>query len=33
MKQTTKFDTIVKTARKYIKFIGGFEKFAEWGLQ
>lgn len=28
-----KFDTIVKTARKYIKFIGGFEKFAEWGLQ
>ena len=23
---------IVDIARKYIKFIGGFEKFAEWGL-
>ena len=28
-----KFDTIVKTAQRYIKSIGGFEKFAEWGLQ
>ncbi len=28
-----KFDTIVKTAQRYIKGIGGFEKFAEWGLQ
>jgi len=23
---------IVEIARKYIKSIGGFEKFAEWGL-
>lgn len=28
-----KFDTIVKAAREYIKTYGGFEKFAEWGLQ
>lgn len=31
--QLVKFDTIVKTAQKYIESIGGFEKFAEWGLQ
>ena len=31
--QQVKFDTIVKTAQKYIESIGGFEKFAEWGLQ
>ena len=31
--QLVKFDTIVKTAKKYIESIGGFEKFAEWGLQ
>ena len=23
---------IVAIARKYIEFVGGFEKFAEWGL-
>lgn len=23
---------IVETARAYINFLGGFEKFAEWGL-
>ena len=26
------YDEIVEIARKYIKKIGGFEKFAEWGL-
>lgn len=26
------YDEIVKTARDYINSIGGFEKFAEWGL-
>lgn len=31
--KSVKFDTIVKTAKKYIESIGGFEKFAEWGLQ
>ena len=31
--KSVKFDTIVETAKKYIDSIGGFEKFAEWGLQ
>ena len=26
------FSEIVETAREYINSIGGFEKFAEWGL-
>ena len=26
------YSKIVETARKYIEMIGGFEKFAEWGL-
>lgn len=26
------YEEIVETARKYIKSLGGFEKFAEWGL-
>lgn len=26
------YETIVETAREYIRSIGGFEKFAEWGL-
>lgn len=26
------YDEIVETARNYIKSVGGFEKFAEWGL-
>ena len=26
------FSEIVETAREYIDSIGGFEKFAEWGL-
>jgi len=26
------YEEIVEIARTYIKFIGGFEKFAEWGL-
>ena len=26
------YSEIVETAREYIKYIGGFEKFAEWGL-
>ena len=26
------YDEIVKEAREYIKSVGGFEKFAEWGL-
>lgn len=26
------YETIVEIARTYIKLIGGFEKFAEWGL-
>lgn len=26
------YDEIVKTANLFIKNIGGFEKFAEWGL-
>ena len=26
------YSEIVKIAREYIKSIGGFEKFAEWGL-
>ena len=26
------YSTIVETARQYIKKVGGFEKFAEWGL-
>lgn len=28
----TSYDEIVETAREYINNIGGFEKFAEWGL-
>ncbi len=31
--QMIPFTTIVETARKYIKKLGGFEKLAEWGLQ
>ena len=26
------YTEIVETAREYIRRIGGFEKFAEWGL-
>ena len=26
------YEEIVQTARMYIRRIGGFEKFAEWGL-
>ena len=26
------YSEIVETAREYIRFVGGFEKFAEWGL-
>ena len=26
------YDEIVETARAYIKSVGGFEAFAEWGL-
>ena len=26
------YEEIVKIAKNYIKKIGGFEKFAEWGL-
>lgn len=26
------YNEIVEKAREYIKTIGGFEKFAEWGL-
>ena len=26
------YEKIVETAREYIKLVGGFEKFAEWGL-
>ena len=26
------YSEIVETARAYIKSVGGFEKFAEWGL-
>ena len=26
------YDEIVEIARSYIKEVGGFEKFAEWGL-
>lgn len=26
------YSEIVENARRYIKFLGGFEKFAEWGL-
>ena len=26
------YSEIVETARKYIEELGGFEKFAEWGL-
>ena len=26
------FEEIVKIARRYIEHLGGFEKFAEWGL-
>lgn len=26
------YEEIVETAREYIKLVGGFEKFAEWGL-
>ena len=26
------FEEMVETARRYINHIGGFEKFAEWGL-
>lgn len=29
---TIPYSMIVDTARDYIKSIGGFEKFAEWGL-
>ena len=31
-KNAKKYDEIVKTANLFIKNIGGFEKFAEWGL-
>lgn len=31
-KMTFKYSDIVKEAEKYIKAIGGFESFAEWGL-
>ena len=27
-----KYSDIVDVARKYVKYIGGFEKLAEWGL-
>ena len=27
------FDIIVKEAKEYIKYLGGFEKLAEWGLR
>ena len=26
------YEEIVNIAKEYIEFIGGFEKFAEWGL-
>ena len=26
------YSEIVETARAFIRFVGGFEKFAEWGL-
>ena len=26
------YNEIVEIAREYIKSVGGFEKFAEWGL-
>ena len=26
------YEEIVETARNFIRTIGGFEKFAEWGL-
>ena len=26
------YKEVVDTARKYIQSLGGFEKFAEWGL-
>lgn len=26
------YSEIVETAREYIRSLGGFEKFAEWGL-
>ncbi len=26
------YETIVNQAREYIRYVGGFEKFAEWGL-
>ena len=26
------YSDIVETAREYIRSVGGFEKFAEWGL-
>lgn len=28
----TRYEDIVDIAKKYINNIGGFEKFAEWGL-
>lgn len=28
----TLYTEIVETAREYIRSVGGFEKFAEWGL-
>lgn len=31
-KEKVPYSKIVSTARKYIKNVGGFEKFAEWGL-
>ena len=31
-KETIPYETIVKVAKEYIESIGGFEKFAEWGL-
>lgn len=27
-----RYEEIVETAKKYIQSVGGFEKFAEWGL-
>ena len=30
--ETIPYSDIVENARNYIKSVGGFEKFAEWGL-
>ena len=32
LKETLVNEEIVETARSFIHAIGGFEKFAEWGL-